>query len=115
MCGARCWRQELKHSSDAEILTSTSKTCRVQAGEWLGPWVLCHALQAAVQRARPFGVALHVLAEPGGGAPTLYLPTLLKEFFPSSASESAGESQQTGTSLHIRDIMPHCRTMTTTL
>ncbi len=96
----------LETGTQADILTST--TCRVQAGEWLGPWVLCHALQAAVQRARPFGVALHVLAEPGGGAPTLYLPTLLNKFFPSSASGSAGESHKPGTSLNVRYIVPHC-------
>ena len=47
---------------------------RVQAGEWLGPWVLCRALEVAVNAARPLGIAAHVLAEPGGGAPTVRLP-----------------------------------------
>jgi hypothetical protein len=47
---------------------------RVQAGEWLGPWVLCRALEVAINTARPLGIAAHVLAEPGGGAPTVLLP-----------------------------------------
>jgi hypothetical protein len=47
---------------------------RVQAGEWLGPWVLCRALEVAINAARPLGIAAHVLAEPGGGAPTVPLP-----------------------------------------
>ena len=47
--------------------------CRVQAGEWLGPWVLCRALEVAINAARPLGIAAHVLAEPGGGAPTVLL------------------------------------------
>jgi hypothetical protein len=33
---------------------------------------------------RPFGIALHVLAEPGGGAPVLYESTLLETYFASS-------------------------------
>lgn len=56
----------------------------VQPGEWLGPWVLCAALRSAVMASRPFGIALHVLAEPGGGAPVLYESTLLETYFASS-------------------------------
>ena len=46
---------------------------RVQPGEWLGPWVLCRTLQAAVNTGgQHCGLGLHVLASPGGGAPVLY-------------------------------------------
>ena len=48
--------------------------CRVKAGEWLGPWVLCHTLEAVVQRMEPdsLNVHVHVVAQPGGAVPVLY-------------------------------------------
>lgn len=54
----------------------------MQAGEWLGPWVLCRALEVAINAAKPLGIAAHVLAEPGGGAPSVYPASLEKAFFP---------------------------------
>lgn len=68
----------------------------VQAGEWLGPWVLCRALEVAVNAARPLGIAAHVLAEPGGGAPTVYPSSLEKSFFP-----TAGEGQEPASALLV--------------
>ncbi len=58
----------------------------MQAGEWLGPWVLCRALEVAINAARPLGIAAHVLAEPGGGAPSVYPASLEKAFFPEAGS-----------------------------
>ena len=48
--------------------------CRVKAGEWLGPWVLCHTLEAVVHRMEPdsLNVHVHVVAQPGGAVPVLY-------------------------------------------
>jgi hypothetical protein len=60
-----------KHTMQRCCNCSCRHACRVQAGEWLGPWVLCRALEVAVNAARPLGIAAHVLAEPGGGAPTV--------------------------------------------
>lgn len=46
--------------------------CRVVAGQWLGPWVLCKALEAAVAAAPPqLCLAVHVVCDPGGGAPSI--------------------------------------------
>jgi hypothetical protein len=52
---------------------SQSWTCcyRVVAGQWLGPWVLCKALAAAVAAGPDLGLTVHVVADPGGGAPAL--------------------------------------------
>lgn len=86
----------LHDTADASAPFSVHNLCAaqgvpgVQPGEWLGPWVLCHALRAAVMSSRPFGIALHVLAEPGGGAPVLYQATLLEMYFPSSAAAQTG-------------------------
>lgn len=44
---------------------------RVVAGKWLGPWVLCKALAALVNSTRPSGLQVHVVCDPGGGAPEL--------------------------------------------
>eukprot|EP00879_Flechtneria_rotunda_P032073 GHRR01035224.1.p1 GENE.GHRR01035224.1~~GHRR01035224.1.p1 ORF type:complete len:395 (+),score=182.37 GHRR01035224.1:880-2064(+) len=67
----------------------------VVAGQWLGPWVLCKALAAAAatqrawqqqqqqqqqqhgQQQRSLGLHVHVVCDPGGGAPTLQ-PVRLK-------------------------------------
>ena len=46
--------------------------CRLVPGQWLGPWVLCHALKTCVNQLRPGGLGVHVAASPGGGAPVLY-------------------------------------------
>ena len=48
--------------------------CRVKAGEWLGPWVLCHTLEAVVRRMEPdsLNVHVHVVSQPGGAVPVLY-------------------------------------------
>ena len=45
---------------------------RITAGEWLGPWTLCHTLQEVVNRAHPVGLHVHLANTPGGGAPVLY-------------------------------------------
>lgn len=86
------WWLDPYESSRLNITTARSRPMvyRVQPGEWLGPWVLCHALRAAVMASRPFGIALHVLAEPGGGAPVLYQSTLLQTYFPSSVAAQTG-------------------------
>ena len=48
--------------------------CRVKAGEWLGPWVLCHALEAVMKKMEPasLNVHVHVVSQPGGAVPVLY-------------------------------------------
>ena len=48
--------------------------CRVKAGEWLGPWVLCHTLEAVVRRMEPdsLNVHVHVVSQPGGAVRVLY-------------------------------------------
>lgn len=44
----------------------------VHPGKWLGPWVMCRALEAAAAHAQQaLGVRVAVIAEPGGGAPML--------------------------------------------
>lgn len=47
---------------------------RVRAGQWLGPWVLCHTLEAVVQRMEPdsLNVHVHVVSQPGGAVPVIY-------------------------------------------
>lgn len=52
--------------------------CRVKAGEWLGPWVLCHTLEAVVKKMEPgsLHVHVHVVSQPGGAAPVLYTARL---------------------------------------
>lgn len=53
--------------------------CRVKAGEWLGPWVLCHTLEAVVKKMEPgsLHVHVHVVSQPGGAAPVLYTARLV--------------------------------------
>eukprot|EP00951_Prasinocladus_malaysianus_P043644 scaffold548610_cov42-Prasinocladus_malaysianus.AAC.1 len=47
-------------------------TCgRIVPGEWIGPYVICKALAAVVNRLE-LGLCIHVVSEPGGGAPTIY-------------------------------------------
>lgn len=48
-------------------------SARVVAGQWLGPWTLCHTLQQAVNEVHPAGLIVHLANTPGGGAaPVLY-------------------------------------------
>ena len=49
-------------------------SCRVKAGEWLGPWVLCHTLEAVMKKMEPasLNVHVHVVSQPGGAVPVLY-------------------------------------------
>ena len=48
--------------------------CRVKPGEWLGPWVLCHTLEAVMKKMEPgsLNVHVHVVSQPGGAVPVLY-------------------------------------------
>ena len=54
---------------------------RITPGEWLGPWVLCRALETAVNRAHPAGLHAHMVAQPGGGAPVLYPSSVLAQYW----------------------------------
>jgi len=50
--------------------------CRVVAGHWVGPWMLCKTLAAAAEQAQQqlgqsLGLHVHVVCDPGGGAPQL--------------------------------------------
>ena len=58
----------------ASCLKSFVHVCRVKAGEWLGPWVLCHTLEAVMRRMEPdsLNVHVHVVSQPGGAVPVLY-------------------------------------------
>ncbi len=60
-----CWQAAL------DLLCLASWRCRVVVGRWLGPWVLCKTLEAAVSRQQQLGLHIHVVCDPGGGAPTL--------------------------------------------
>lgn len=54
---------------------------RVRAGEWLGPSVLCKTLEAAVNATTAVsGLRVFVVAEPSGGAPTLYTSQYVDEY-----------------------------------
>ena len=46
----------------------------MKAGEWLGPWVLCHTLEAVMKKMEPgsLHVHVHVVSQPGGAVPVLY-------------------------------------------
>ena len=46
----------------------------MKAGEWLGPWVLCHTLEAVMKKMEPasLNVHVHVVSQPGGAVPVLY-------------------------------------------
>ena len=46
--------------------------CRIVAGDWLGPWTLCHALAKIANSVHPSGLRIHLATTPGGGAPVLY-------------------------------------------
>lgn len=43
----------------------------VVAGRWVGPWMLCKALERVFAASQPFGVRTHVAADPRGGVPEL--------------------------------------------
>ena len=45
---------------------------RIVAGEWLGPWTLCHMLHHVVNDVQPAGLRVHLANTPGGSAPVLY-------------------------------------------
>ncbi|GBF93456.1 cysteine protease [Raphidocelis subcapitata] len=92
----------------------------VVAGRWLGPWVLCHALQSAVAEAEQRQLAaeqqaqqaagrkqapqeharrrllVHVLCSPGGGAPSLQPDSLIGIFGGGSAGDGADGSGGSG-------------------
>lgn len=46
----------------------------MKAGEWLGPWVLCHTLEAVMKKMEPASLSIHVhvVSQPGGAVPVLY-------------------------------------------
>jgi len=70
----------------------------VVPGQWLGPWVLCKALEAAVAAAGPsLGLGVHVVCDPGGGAPQLQVHRVLELLRPSQADAAA-----TATTLQTR-------------
>eukprot|EP00877_Chromochloris_zofingiensis_P012489 jgi/Chrzof1/7494/Cz02g25290.t1 len=61
----------------------------VVAGQWLGPWVLCKALEAAVAAAPPqLCLAVHVVCDPGGGAPSISMHRVLPLLEPSQTATS---------------------------
>ncbi|DBA90578.1 hypothetical protein WJX77_002037 [Trebouxia sp. C0004] len=68
----------------------------VKAGEWLGPWVLCHTLEAVMKKMEPgsLHVHVHVVCQPGGAVPVLYTASF-QGFFKkaSDVSEAAGEAE----------------------
>mmetsp|Transcript_20325 Transcript_20325/g.56335 ORF Transcript_20325/g.56335 Transcript_20325/m.56335 type:complete len:433 (-) Transcript_20325:180-1478(-) len=63
---------------DLECRFSIHNICKFGAdtgivpGEWLGPYVVCKTLEAAVNSFDSLQLSVHVICEPGGGAPTLY-------------------------------------------
>lgn len=67
---------QMCHNHEAAVVISGlyNGVCRVKAGEWLGPWVLCHTLEAVVRRMEPdsLNVHVHVISQPGGAVPVLY-------------------------------------------
>ena len=58
----------------AVVLQHSRLVRRVIPGNWLGPWVLCHALRATTECMinTHADVVVHVVCDPGGGAPMLY-------------------------------------------
>lgn len=56
-------------------LCAHGRRCGVAPGRWLGPWVMCKALEAtacvALQHHDDLGLTVAVLADAGGGAPLL--------------------------------------------
>lgn len=90
--------------------------CRVVAGQWLGPWVLCKALAAAaaaatanssLQQQGGLGLCVHVACDPGGGAPELD-PDQLQQLLPRSCNSSASgaSAAQQGLQEHEQQHFP---------
>lgn len=84
-------------------LCAAGKPHGVKAGEWLGPWVLCHTLEAVVKKMEPgsLHVHVHVVSQPGGAAPVLYTASF-EDFF-KRASENASEASSTGIAASQQD------------
>lgn len=76
-------------------------------GKWLGPWALCRALQATLDAAAASGggggdtalsgLRVHVVCDPGGGAPALNVDSILASTWPQDAAKAeAGVEQEDG-------------------
>lgn len=110
----REWRQPAKPSPDDELsqllrlfwdapdaaahplsihsLCQLGSACGVGIGEWLGPSPLCKTLEALANKHHPhLGLRVHVVADPGGGAPQLYSGGAA-ELFPSGKAAGSGEA-----------------------
>lgn len=58
----------------------------VVVGRWLGPWVLCKALESIIVSTTLAGLRVHVVCEPGGGAPALDCSRVLEMLEQSTAA-----------------------------
>uniref|UniRef100_A0A1D1ZNK5 Cysteine protease n=1 Tax=Auxenochlorella protothecoides TaxID=3075 RepID=A0A1D1ZNK5_AUXPR len=57
-------------------LCEHGRACGVQAGRWLGPWVMAKSMEAVARTSRPLldvGLTVAVLDEPGGAVPQLLI------------------------------------------
>jgi len=83
----------------------------VVPGKWLGPWVLCKALEALVNGSQPHGLQVHVVCDPGGGAPALdvqHVRSVFKEAAGAAAVSTSGttataeaEAEAAGIARHV--------------
>eukprot|EP00887_Chlorella_sp_A99_P003505 scaffold7.g3505.t1 len=77
-------------------LCAAGRRCGVQPGRWLGPWVMCKALEAAAAAAaqhQDLGCHVAVLAEAGGGAPQLYTRVFEEQLLGPAARAADGEQE----------------------
>jgi cysteine protease ATG4 len=103
-CLPACMPPAERHVFSLHNLCLHGRRCGVVPGRWLGPWVMCRALQAAAtaaqqqQQGADMGLAVEVLGDNGGGAPLLVAGRFEAAFAPASAggSGAAGEEQEHG-------------------
>lgn len=82
-----------EHPFSLHNLVTGGKQDGIVAGEWLGPWTLCHMLHHVVNDVQPAGLKVHLANTPGGSAPVLYTASV-EELFSSNPASLEGENSK---------------------
>lgn len=90
-----------EHPFSLHNLIAGGRKNGIVAGEWLGPWTLCHTLRKIVNLVSPAGLQVHLANTPGGSAPVLYTASVENIFSSRGGAEACAPPIQQGVLLLV--------------
>ncbi|GMH40122.1 hypothetical protein BSKO_08026 [Bryopsis sp. KO-2023] len=86
-----CFLDDDRQALSIHNICSVGEKFGVEAGRWLGPWVLSHVLEDLINSYRPQGLKVLLISQPGGGAPYIN-KARMNEYFAAFQEENGAAS-----------------------